>query len=99
MTVESVLSSSLLNLSFRRILVGEKLVEWQELGTKVAQVNLNDERDLFPWNLHSSGKFTVHSMYQFLMNQNAHFNHKLIWKLKVPLKIKIYFWYLQKDVI
>jgi hypothetical protein len=29
----------------------------------------------------------------------APFNHKLIWKLKVPLKIKTFLWYLQQGVV
>jgi hypothetical protein len=28
-----------------------------------------------------------------------HFTHKIIWGLKVPLKIKIFLWYLQHRVI
>ena len=35
----------------------------------------------------------------FTMNQNTPFSHKLLWKLKIPLKIKIFLWYLQWGVI
>ena len=38
-------------------------------------------------------------MYLHKINQNALFYHKLIWKLKISLKIKIFLWYLQKEVI
>ena len=38
-------------------------------------------------------------MYLFLMNQNVPFHNIIIWKLKLPLKIKIFFWYLQRGVI
>jgi hypothetical protein len=34
-----------------------------------------------------------------MVNQNAPFCHKLIWKLKIPLNINIFFWYLQRGVI
>jgi hypothetical protein len=34
-----------------------------------------------------------------LMNQHIPFRHKLIWKLKVALKINIFRCYLQKSVI
>ena len=38
-------------------------------------------------------------MYLHQINQHAPFHHKLIQKLKISLKIKIFFWYLQRGVI
>ena len=38
-------------------------------------------------------------MYLHLANHNFSFRHKFIWKIKVPLKIKIFLWYLQKGVL
>jgi hypothetical protein len=38
-------------------------------------------------------------MYQYLINHNTHFSNKFIWKLKIPLKIKIFLWYVQQGVI
>jgi len=96
-SVASVLSSEPLNISFRRALVDEKLQEWLDLVAKITNINLVEGRDHFKWNLH--GIFTVRSMYLHKMNQHAPFCHKLIWKLKIPLKIKIFFWYLQRGVI
>jgi len=84
---------------FRRALVGDKLDEWEELVAKITHINWPNESDLFIWNLHNNGQFTVHSMYLHMINQNTPFSHKLIWKLKIPLKIKIFLWYLQKWVI
>jgi hypothetical protein len=69
------------------------------LMDKITQVNLTNERDTFYWNIHKSGKFNVYSIYQAMMDQEVSFNHKLIWNLKVPLKIKIFLWYLQQGVI
>jgi hypothetical protein len=43
--------------------------------------------------------FTVSSMYQYLINQGTPFMNKFIWKLKIPLKIKIFLWYIQRVVI
>jgi hypothetical protein len=45
-TVNSVLSALPFNLSFRRALVGDKVIEWQALVTNVAHVNLNEESDI-----------------------------------------------------
>jgi hypothetical protein len=38
-------------------------------------------------------------MYQALIDNGQMFNHKLIWKLNLPLKIKIFLWYLVKGII
>ena len=38
-------------------------------------------------------------MYLHKINQHAPFRHKLIWKLKIPLKVKIFLWFLQRGVI
>jgi len=38
-------------------------------------------------------------MYLHLINTHTPFRHKKIWKIKVPLKIKIFLWYLQKEVV
>jgi hypothetical protein len=90
--VQSVLSHAPLNISFRRTLVGDKLTAWHEVQFKVVQVNLSDERDIFSWNLTKDAWcFSVRSMYNILMDRGAPFNHKLIWKLKVLLKIKNFF--------
>ena len=98
-SLASVLSSEPLNISFRRALVDEKLQEWLDLVAKITNFNLVEGRDHFRWNLHNDGIFTVRSMYLHEMNQHAPFRHKLIWKLKIPLNIKIFFWYLQRGVI
>ena len=77
----------------------EKLQEWLDLVAKITNINLVEGSDHFSWNLHKYGVFTVRSMYLHKINQHALFRHKLIWKLKIPLKIKIFFWFLQRGVI
>ena len=77
----------------------EKHQEWLDLVAKITNINLVEVRDHFRWNLHKYGIFAVRSIYLHKINQHAPFHHKLIWKLKIPLKIKIFFWYLQKGVI
>jgi hypothetical protein len=46
-TVAQVLSTVPLNVSFRRDLVGENLVDWHKLVQKVVTVNLNDDKYTF----------------------------------------------------
>jgi hypothetical protein len=95
----SVLSSRPLNIGFRRTLDGSKWDEWMHLCNRLILVHLNDEPDRFVWKLTKSGIFTVKSMYEDLMNYHEHFPTKYLWKLKVPLKIKIFMWFLRRKVL
>jgi hypothetical protein len=63
------------------------------------RVQLSDIEDVFRWNLTVSGVFSVKSMYHDLLDGNTGYFKKYIWKIKVPLKIKIFMWFLHKEVI
>jgi hypothetical protein len=54
-----------------------------------------DEPNKFSWSLTSSGK----SMYTDFMNDHTRYLHKYLWKLKVPLKIKTFMWFLNRKVL
>jgi len=88
--VAKVMATSPLQVSFRRALVDNKLLEWQNLVAQIAHVNLVDEPDIFSWNMTTSKLYTVRSHYLHLIDRNPPFRHKSIWKLKIPLKIKIF---------
>ena len=45
-TVAEVLSSNPLNISFRRVLVGDKLTEWYNLVASLLHINLNEGMNL-----------------------------------------------------
>jgi hypothetical protein len=98
-TVANVMRTTQLRISFRRALVGINLNQWYNLVARITHIGLSNERDTFSWNLCRNGQFTVCSMYLYLMNHNPHFTHKIIWSLKILLKIKIFFWHLQHWVI
>jgi hypothetical protein len=98
-TVATVLATIPLNVSFRRALVGQNLTLWYNLVASILHVQLSADRDIFKWNLTNSGQFTIQSMYMSLINNGIVFNHKEIWKHKLPLKIKIFMWYLLKGVV
>jgi hypothetical protein len=51
----SVFSTTLLNISFRRGLVGNNLALWHMLVARVARIRLNGTRDKFIWDLLQSG--------------------------------------------
>jgi hypothetical protein len=55
---------------------------------------LSNENDKFAWSLTTSGVFTVKSMYLDLLDDRMKFLKKYIWKIKVPLKIRVFMWFL-----
>jgi hypothetical protein len=62
-------------------------------------VQLSDELDKFIWNLTTSGNFSVKLLYADYMNGHMVFLNKYIWKLKVPLKIRMFMWFLHRKVL
>jgi hypothetical protein len=98
-TVAHVLAQTPLNITFRRVLRGNKWSSWVNLCRKLIRINLNEDNDRFVWDLTSTGLFTVKSMYEDLMNDHTPFLRKYLWKVKVPLKIKIFMWFLSNKVL
>jgi hypothetical protein len=68
--IAHVLESNPPNVMFRRNLYGSRLVSWEALLQRLANVNLTDGRDEFHWNLYENGKFSVASMYNALILTN-----------------------------
>jgi hypothetical protein len=62
-SVADVFSTSPLNLSWRRDLICHKLVAWNDLITRLANIILSEEQDGFRWNLSANGQFSVKSHY------------------------------------
>jgi hypothetical protein len=62
-------------------------------------INRNEEPDRFTWTLTPSGVFSVKFLYADLMNDHTQYLQKYLWKMKVPLKIRIFMWFLHKKVI
>jgi hypothetical protein len=58
-----------------------------------------DGSDYFKWSLTEFGLFFVCSLYLHLIDAQPPFLHKKNWKIKIPLKIKIFLWFLQRDVV
>ena len=98
-SVASVLSSTPLNISFRRGIVGERLKEWLKLVSLVLPVNLNNDKDIFIWQIKKNGVFSTRSLYRELMKRERISENNVFWKAKIPLKIKVFLWYLKKGVI
>ena len=99
-TIAQVFSSSPPNILFRRDLIGTRLMSWNNLLSRLDSIILTQGRDVFRWNLTTSGSFTVDSMYRALTHSEVPVrNNKKIWKAKVPLKVKIFMWYLRRGVV
>jgi hypothetical protein len=56
-TLSHVLGSNSPNMTFRRNLFGPRLVSWEALLQRMANVQLTNGKDEFRWNLHDNGKF------------------------------------------
>ena len=88
-----------LNIQFRRSLVGDHWDSWLHLVRRLMQVNLSDAADSIHWKLSVSRVFLVKSMYTYLINARPIPRAMHIWKIKVPLKIKVFMWFVHKGVI
>ena len=76
-----------------------KLTEWLSLVAKISHIELVDGPDHFRWSLTRSGLFSVRSLYLNIIDTHTPFRHRNIWKIKVPLEIKIFLWFLQRGVV
>ena len=96
-TLAKVMETFPPNVSFRQSLFVRRQAFWNALIQRLAVVQGSDE---FRWNLNGNGKFTVDSMYKALIHPNMPVgNNKKIWKMKIPLKNKVFAWYLRRGVI
>ena len=92
--VADALANSLVHIEFKRNLTGNKWNAWLHMLQRLMAHPLTNEEDSFVWKLTSTGSFTVKSLYEELLNGHTVNLRKQIWKLKVPLKIKIFMWFL-----
>jgi hypothetical protein len=77
--------------AFRRSLIGANLQAWHKVVAMVTDVQLTNHMDRFMWGLHQNGLFSVKSMDRAVLGAQAILYNNLIWKLKIPLKIKVFF--------
>ena len=82
-----VLGTRPLNISFRRALVGDKLRLWPELVSKIANATLIEDKDYFQWSL-TRAYFIVKSMYKDIMQADRLQVNCVIWKLRIPQKLR-----------
>lgn len=78
------------NFSFRRTLYGENLDLWNNLKERCEEITMYGGKDEVRWMLTADRKFTVKSLYMFLIKINCGFSQKFLWKIKVPGKVKVF---------
>jgi hypothetical protein len=62
-------------------------------------IHLTDRLDIFKWSLNSNGQFSVNLMYQAFIDTNIVPNNSYLWKIRIPLKIKVFLWLLYREAI
>jgi hypothetical protein len=58
---------------------------------------LKDEPDKVRWLLTRSGDFSVKSLYLYLSARRINFPCKVLWKLRIQLRIKVFCWLVIKN--
>lgn len=77
-SIATVMNSVPLNVSFKRTLVGQNLINWHNLVALILHTNLNGSNNSFKWNLRQNGQFSVTSMYSSLINNGYIERNKFI---------------------
>jgi hypothetical protein len=70
--------------TFRRDLIGPRLLAWNALLLRLESIQLSEGHDEFRWNLHSNRKFSVSSLYNTIIQLKIPVdkNKKICSKLK-----------------
>jgi hypothetical protein len=89
-----------LNVGFTHTLAGGTTDRWTHLVWRLMSIQLTTQPDTFSWKLTPSDSFTVKSLYlDFFMNDHTTFLRKCLRKMKVPLKVSIFMWFIQRHVL
>jgi hypothetical protein len=80
---------------FRRTLFGETLQPWETLKEMEDRVQLTNGKDKVKWKIGASGQFRVKDLY-LQMRAEGSFPQKFLWKTKIPMKVRIFFWLMIK---
>ena len=72
---------------------------WLNLVRRLMDVQLSQQPDHLCWKLTKNGEFSVKSIYLDVINSSVIPRSKHVWKVKVTLKIKVFMWFVHKQVI
>ena len=95
--------NSTLTLSFNRQLTGIYLNEWLSLYSTITYDKVFfdlSKPDYISWRWGPCGKFTVHSLYLWIVNRGIpNTTYDTLWNSNIPLKIKVFMWLVMQDKI
>jgi hypothetical protein len=98
-TVDDAIQKGWQGFKFRRTLHGETLELWESLKGRCEEVTMQGGRDKITWTLTADHKFSVGSLYRKIITLGLKFPHKFLWKTKVPAKIKVFLWLVNRKSI
>jgi hypothetical protein len=86
------------NFGLRRMMGETEMAEWTNLMHYLQNFTMSKDDDVVTWGLTPSKMFTTGSLYNFLTNGGMESKMaKMIWKCKIPLKIRIFLWQVFQD--
>jgi len=87
------------HMSFRRWLNEGLQTQFRQLRDLLSSFAINSDKDKPKWIWGNNGLFSVKSMYDQLCINEVGAQYNLIWKAKLPLKIKIWLWLIEHNAI
>ena len=87
------------SVSFRRTLAGVTRELWDHIKVVCSSVALRDENDKIKWMLTKNGTYTVKSYYRHLIENGIKYPHLYMWKVKMPLRVKVFMWVTLRNCI
>lgn len=86
------------NIQFTRSFGREEIIQWEDLKNLLFNVEFRERSDSFHWCLHSSGLFSVKTLYIHVsFGGVTSWKLQRLWRIKIPLKIKIFLWQVFQD--
>jgi hypothetical protein len=61
----------------------------------VDEVQLSEGKDRVKWKIGTSGQFRIKDLY-LQMRAEGSFPQKFMWKIKIPMKVRIFLWLMIK---
>lgn len=98
-TVAEVLNMGWQGFRFRRTLHGETLELWRSLKDRCEDIKMGVGRDRVEWTLTGDKNFSTKSLYRKLVTDEYTYPQKFLWKVKIPAKIKVFLWLVNKRSI
>jgi hypothetical protein len=97
-SVNKVLSSNFLALSFRRRIMDSLNLMYDELIDCCSSQQVTGQEDKIVWTLGKNG-FSVNSLYKRKICHLAYVPYQFLWKTKLPYKIKVFLWLVVRNKI